>query len=342
VKTRITVLDVGSPADGLVTGNPVLLVTGLTDVEARVQVNGRDVGVSSGRFSTTVYLSEGNNTVLVAATDDAGNSATVARSVVLDTLAPFIEVLSPRNDSYINVAQALVSGRTEPGARVTVDGHPLVNSDGRFSLAVDLPNETNLVEIESRDAAGNRNTTLLTVHLDLAAPSISIGFPRMGQHFGRRNITVNGTTEPYATVTAGDFTGVAGADGSFRMNVTLLYGNNTLLIRSTDRAGNFDTLTWYVVRDRPSAGPGSPWVPALMAVAAVLAAENAAIYLYWRRRGDNAPAAATPTAKTAENAPPAPSLAPAEKAVPRAAADPAPPEALPVGDDEPAETVDMK
>lgn len=338
VKTRIAVLEVSSPADGLLTRSPALLVTGLVEVESRLQVNGREVGVSSGGFSTTVYLSEGNNTILVSASDDAGNTATVSRRVVLDTLSPFIEVLSPRNGSFINVAQALVTGRTEPGARVSVNGQPVINSDGRFSLAVDLPNETNLVVVSARDAAGNQNDTALTVHVDLAPPAITVAFPRMGQHFGRRNITVNGTTEPFATVTAGDFTGVAGADGSFGMNVTLLYGNNTLLIRSTDRAGNFDTVTWYVVRDRPSPGPGSPWMAAILAFVAILAAENAAIYVYWRRR-KGIPPQAPPQKPAPATSPP---RAPAEGAAPGAVAETVPPEALPVGDDEPVETVDMK
>jgi len=343
VKTRINVLVVNAPAEGLLTRNPVLLVTGVTDLEARIMVNGRDAGASLGRFSATVYLSEGNNTVLVTAEDDSGNTATVARRVVLDTLPPFIEMLSPRNGSYINTAQARLSGRTEPGANVFVGGQPVINSDGRFSLAVDLPNETNTIEIAAHDAAGNQNTTLLEVHVDLVPPAITVGYPRMGQHLGRRNLTLNGTTEPFATVTAGDFTGVAGADGAFRMNVTLLYGNNTLIIRSTDRAGNFETVTWYVVRDRPSPGPGSPWMAALAAFAVILAAENAGIYLYWRNRRGMPPAAPPPGAPPA---PPAASSAAAEaEVVPVAdavAVAGAPPEALPVGDDEPVETVDMK
>lgn len=342
VKTRINVLEVSSPAEGAVTRSPALLVTGLTEVEAHLQVNGRDVGVSLGRFSTTIYLSEGNNTVLVSASDDAGNTASVTRRVVLDTLAPFIEVLSPRNGSYINVAQVLVSGRTEPGAKVSIYGQPVINSDGRFSLAVDLPNETNRIDVEARDLAGNLNTTALTVAVDLVPPSISIGFPRIGQHFGRRNVTLNGTTEPFATVTAGDFIGAAGADGSFRMNVTLLFGNNTLLIRSTDRAGNFETLTWYIVRDRPPAGHGSPWMPALIAFVIILVVENAAIYLYWRRRGGAAKAAAASPAGAPAAAPPAAAQPPPGPVAPKAEAGPAPPEALPVGDDEPVETVDMK
>lgn len=332
VKTRITVLEVSSPAEGQITRSPATLVQGVTESDARVSIDGREVPVTSGRFSAVVYLSEGNNTLLVTASDETGNTATVTRRVVLDTQAPVIEVSSPKNDSYMAVREAVVSGRAEPGARVFVDGQPVINSEGRFTLSVDLPNETNLINVSAQDTAGNLNTTILTVHVDMVPPPISIGFPRTGQHFGRRNITLNGTTEPFATVTAGDFFGVAGADGAFRMNVTLLYGNNTLIIRSTDRAGNFNTVTWHIVRDRPPAGAGSPWIPALIAIAIMFASENAAIYLYWRRRKG-------PARQAARSSMPG---TPPEPPIPEAVAEPVPPEALPVGDEEPLETIDMK
>jgi hypothetical protein len=366
------VLDVTSPAEGLVTRSPAILVSGQTESEARIQIDGREVPVTSGRFSAMVYLSEGNNTLLVTAADDAGNTATVTRRVVLDTLAPFIEVQSPRNDSYIAVSEAVVAGRTEPGARVFVDGQPVINSDGRFTLSVDLSGETDLINISVSDPAGNVNTTVVEVHVDLVPPPLSIGFPGQGRHFGRQNITLNGTTEPFATVTAGDFFGVADSDGKFRMNVTLLYGNNTLIIKSTDRAGNFNTVTWYVVRDRPSAGPGSPWNAALVAIAVILAVENAAIYIYWRRRQGAAPPAthgrlgperpagrlgpedrsevfpgAEDVGQSDRSSAPAatpspPGQQPPGPDVAEAVAEPAPPEALPVEEGEPVETLDMK
>jgi hypothetical protein len=125
------------------------------------------------------------------------------------------------------------------------------------------------------------------------------------------------------------------------MNLTLLYGNNTLIIRSTDRAGNFNSLTWYIVRDRPAAGPGSPWIPALAAFLVVLAVENAAIYLYWRRRGGAPPAPTASSIKKTAKAPAGPGPE-TEADVPEAVAEAVPPEALPVGNDARVETVDMK
>ena len=87
---------------------------------------------------------------------------------------------------------------------------------------------------------------------------------------------------------------------------------------------------------------------AILAFVVILAAENAGIYLYWRNRKGIAPAApphapgaGTAPAPTPRPPPPMPQ-APAQEALPEARAEPVPPEALPVGDDEPVETVDMK
>jgi hypothetical protein len=177
---------------------------------------------------------------------------------------------------------------------VLVDGLEIVNSDGRFGQSVPLPQEQNILNVTVLDAAGNANSTFLTVHVDTEPPVLEILFPRMGHHTGNVNITVNGTTEPFATVAAGEFSAVAGQDGLFSMNVTLLYGNNTLLIKATDRAGNTNSTVWYVVRTRPVNASGSPWLEAGILVAAVLAAENA--YLFWRYRRKGPAASSTPAA----------------------------------------------
>jgi len=218
-----------------------------------------------------------------------------------------------------------VSGRTEPGARVLVDGLEIVNSEGRFGQSVPLLQEASILNITVMDAAGNANSTFLTVHVDTQAPGLEVLYPRMGQHTEKVNITVNGTTEPFSTVTAGEFWAVAGPDGRFSMNVTLLYGNNTLLLKSTDRAGNTNSTVWYVVRTRPQNAVSSPWLLTAIVVVAILAVEN--IYLFYRyRKGGPAAPAALPA-----NASAAGTVAPEAKPASAPAPGSPPPEALPVG-----------
>lgn len=89
-------LSVTSPAEGLVTNETTVTVSGTTnDVTSSpvtLTVNGKSVTVGSdGSFSTTVTLTAGSNTITIVATDSAGKQTTVTRTVKLDTTAPVIK-----------------------------------------------------------------------------------------------------------------------------------------------------------------------------------------------------------------------------------------------------------
>lgn len=88
-------LEVTSPADGLVTNQPELTISGTASDAASglvsVTINNSPVTVTDGAFSKTVTLTEGTNSFTVVATDAVGHTSTVARSVLLDTVAPVFE-----------------------------------------------------------------------------------------------------------------------------------------------------------------------------------------------------------------------------------------------------------
>ena len=88
-------LNVSAPIDGLVTNVSTVTVSGttndVTSTPVTLTVNGTTVSVAQdGSFSTTVNLVEGSNTITVVATDAAGLSSTVTRTVTLNTVAPTI------------------------------------------------------------------------------------------------------------------------------------------------------------------------------------------------------------------------------------------------------------
>lgn len=96
VDTVPPTLNVEAPVDGYITNNPKLTVSGTSNdtvsSPVSVTVNGKAVTVASnGSFSTIVQLEEGENTITVVATDAAGKSTTVTRTVTLDTTAPVIQ-----------------------------------------------------------------------------------------------------------------------------------------------------------------------------------------------------------------------------------------------------------
>lgn len=86
-------LTISSPSDNLHTNVDEVTVAGITNdatsTPVAVTVNGTTVTVGSdGSFSKVVELTEGENTITVVATDAAGKSSTVTRTVYLDTGAP--------------------------------------------------------------------------------------------------------------------------------------------------------------------------------------------------------------------------------------------------------------
>lgn len=93
-------LNITSPVDGLITNTASLTVAGTTNdatsspVTITIKLNGTDQGTvtvgSNGSFSKSVTLKEGSNTIVVTATDAAGQTASVTRTVTLDTSTPSI------------------------------------------------------------------------------------------------------------------------------------------------------------------------------------------------------------------------------------------------------------
>lgn len=104
VDTVPPTLNVTSPADNLITNNPTLTAAGTTSdttsspVTVEVKVGAGEFVPAQvqegGAFSVEVSLVEGLNTVTVKATDRAGKSTTVERSVTLKTNAPQVTSVS--------------------------------------------------------------------------------------------------------------------------------------------------------------------------------------------------------------------------------------------------------
>lgn len=99
VDTVPPVLNVTSPDDGLITNKSTVVVAGTTNDSTSspvtLTVNGSTVSVGSdGSFSTTVTLSEGENTITIKAVDKAGKVSKVTRTVTYDSSTPVIESIT--------------------------------------------------------------------------------------------------------------------------------------------------------------------------------------------------------------------------------------------------------
>ena len=98
VDTVPPTLNITAPTEGLITATASINIVGTTNdvtsspVSITIKLNGTDQGSvtvgSDGTFSKSITLAEGGNTIIVTATDAAGKTSSVTRTVTLDTSVP--------------------------------------------------------------------------------------------------------------------------------------------------------------------------------------------------------------------------------------------------------------
>ena len=129
---------------------------------------------AAGRFAQQLTLREGENSVVVTLLQ--GETAISSRSAtsVLDRTAPVLAIVRPRAGEVVTGGTVVVEGKTEPGARVTVNGRVVVASaDGTFSESFSAGAGVQAVEVVALDQAGNATTTALSV--TVRAPAVVAG-----------------------------------------------------------------------------------------------------------------------------------------------------------------------
>ncbi|MEC8373294.1 MAG: Ig-like domain-containing protein, partial [Pseudomonadota bacterium] len=217
---------------------------------------------ANGSFSADVPvdLAEGDYTVEVTATDDAGNQNTaVDNNGTVDTTPPVIN-LDPVASG--NDATPILSGTTDlpEGATITLvvtdaGGNvqnltATVNADGTFSVEVPsaLVDGDYDVTASASDAAGNSTTVSDSGNINASAPDITLD--ALGQTndatpliSGTTNAPVGATVTLTVTDSAGavqTFTATVQGDGTFSASVPsdLAEGSYTVVAEVTDGAGN--------------------------------------------------------------------------------------------------------
>ncbi|MER0367502.1 Ig-like domain-containing protein [Vibrio vulnificus] len=245
--------DSGSLADDFLTNKGDFTVAG-TEEGATVEY------FVNGEWTTTAPTPvEGDNTIIVRQTDTAGNtSGSSTLTFTLDTTAPDAPQISLETDSgsladdfLTNKGDFTVTG-TEEGATVEY----FVN--GEWTTTAPTPVEgDNKIIVRQTDTAGNTSgSSTLTFTLDTTAPdvpqiSLDIDSGSLADDFltNKGDFTVAGTEEG-ATVeysVNGEWTTTA---------PTPVEGDNTIIVRQTDAAGNTSgssTLTFTLDTTAPDA-----------------------------------------------------------------------------------------
>jgi hypothetical protein len=200
-------------------------------------------------WSATLELAEGDNSIVAEAADAEGNTARALLTVRVDSLPPVVTITYPPQGLLVNATSIELTGKTEPGCTVLIDGEAAPFYLGQFSATVPLQEGPNEITVTARDAAGNVGSASVSVTRDTIPPALTLTSPQNGEVTGRAVMTVSGTAEPGARVA------VNGADSVrsgpfFSTDIMLVEGVNTIHVQAEDAAGNQASITVRVIMDR--------------------------------------------------------------------------------------------
>ena len=279
VSLRITLdtiapqINITNPTEGQVVNTPTLNVTGsIIDANkdmVTVEVNNgppQPLTLVGSNFSGTVTLSPGPNTLAFNATDKAGNSTRVARSVTLDVDTPTVAITSPISGAILSGTATITvdsSDATSGIASVSlfVDGQLQITlNQPPFNFALDtsmLPSGLHTITVRATDGAGNQAEASVDVTVDNTTPIVAITSPVPGSFVsgwitvsvqasdaisGISSVSLHVDGLQQATLTQPPF--------NFPLN-TLLFasGSHTLTARGVDKAGNQGEASILIVFD---------------------------------------------------------------------------------------------
>ncbi len=250
-------LSLTAPDHGIITGDPLVTVAGITEQDATVTVNGEEITTYKGGFSTDVTLPEGTSTITVEAVDMAGNSVVRFREVTVDTVDPMLVVHSPSEEGFTTTEDtAFISGSMDADIdRVFINGKSESALPGEFAIQVALVEGENQFALVVRDLAGNPAQATVTISRDTRAPRFSVEDEEVtngdiikvendlfasGDH-----LEFHVLVDEYAYFTIG--LEVWEGNGQFSFPYTLAEGTNTITIEVADRMGNLANPYTYII-----------------------------------------------------------------------------------------------
>ena len=189
---------------------------------------------ATARFSTSVALVEGSNSLGFRAVDAAGNVGTLVLTVVRDAQGPglTLDPLPPDGECTLTVK----GHANETGTAVTFtrDGVALPSANNAFSFLWSLNPGPNSTTLRAIDALGNASELVLTRTCTAGPPPadalvLTVTAPLEGQVFPQPSAAAAGRVSPAsATVTLNGAPLSVQGDGAFTATATLLPGANTL------------------------------------------------------------------------------------------------------------------
>jgi len=249
--TGAPVITISSPQEGFLTNNAELTITGSVSKPATIAVNGEAVTLNEMlAFQKSVNLTEGMNEFNFSAMDAAGNSASLALHVTLDTIPPAISIIQPEDGFITNNTDQTITGSLSGPAMLTMNGET-VPLDGSFAFArsvtlVEGANEFNFIAV---DTAGNSSSHILHITYDSGGPVITISSPQEGTLTNVSSHTITGSVSENCSLDMNGESVVLDEALSFSKGVVLTEGINEFEFIAEDTAGNTGSSILHMTLD---------------------------------------------------------------------------------------------
>lgn len=239
--------------------------------------------------STSSYNQNGHYyNVQVKATDEAGNSVTkdatdttLGSSLQLkvkEKVAPVISITAPSSSAKLTNNKPVInwtvtdadSGVNPSTIKLIIDSQTITtgitktqsgkNYTCSYTPTTALSDGTHTIKVSASDYDGNAATQKsVTFTVDTVPPELSVSAPVDNLVTNQSSLVVKGTTNDVTsspvTLTiklngGSEQTVEVGSDGSFTKTLTLVTGENTIVITAKDGAGKTSTVTKKVVLDQ--------------------------------------------------------------------------------------------
>ena len=213
-----------------------------------------------GKINKRITLVEGFNTIIVDATDLAGNRIIEELVIIRDTHAPAVYVWTPIQNEETADPDCLITGKSEPEVTIkltlessagTKDYSTMTDEEGVFEIMVELFEGPQLILIDAIDPAGNVNKTFRDVTLDTVPPDFVINNPPEEE-----TITPLTKFDIICTMLPGSLnarTYIGGQEvpneGIIKRTIVLQEGANTVEILAIDPVGNEQRKIVTIIRD---------------------------------------------------------------------------------------------
>nr|MBC8205482.1 FecR domain-containing protein [FCB group bacterium] len=255
-------LTVISPQKDGIVYNPNITVSGGTEIDADLYLNGKKLTVnSSGAFSSALILQEGENKIKMTASDKAGNKTEITRTITYQSAGGLELVITEpkiKNSSggyLIQKNSFTLAGIVPPGIMIEIESSSgegfsasaVGDKTGEFKINLQLKGDSGEYIIHLKSPAGETAQIPLRVIKDDIPPKISFK-QNIPSTVGKASIVIEGQLIDGVKLYCNG-SEIPLQNGMFIYKADLKSGRNSINVRGIDSACNETVIEKEIIFD---------------------------------------------------------------------------------------------